>query len=504
MALVRLTGQQSVYVDDTRRELLWRDGNQIGKSYAIAYFLLRFALRQHVLSQRYRGVLWIGVVGYSYAQMDPLLSKIWALAPKDRLDPKVKYQPKAGFTGYKNQHLRIYDTAEHAQASARKRRKDDAFDVDEQEAGLVAVIVIGTYQAGSQAIMGDSWHLAVLDEPPPETVVGEVQSRLAFHHGILRIGFTPTPSSPPLGYLKDMVDKGQLPEINFGVSEEVCTPRGSRLVDLPFRTQAEIDEWAGKLLLHERGMRIRGDWFPLLEGAWLSLFGDHNVRPFDFGDGVGPPVGAKLGLGIDYGIQAGKQAAVLFAVIQEWSLEPKCWWIDERASNGFTTDEQDARDILDMLEANLGEMARAAGVHPFDLVDTIVGDWPATSRAHGPKRKKGNAQTRKWLAKLLNRPLEDVPWIAKPDKPTDSVPDQCRMMNGVFGKRYESGIPHGLVHPRCKRFIQGCKLWRGDPYDPVKDVLDGGRYIFGAMVGGQDYMGQIVRYTPAVRRSHAR
>lgn len=469
---VYLTHPQTTFIYDERPALLWRDGNQIGKSEGIAFFTVAFADRRLPVCRRWSGPFTILVIGYSYQQMDPLLGKIWKYLPKDRIDPKVHYAPREGFKGYKQQHVKVYATGEC--------REDQ----------LLAIIVLATYEAGPQSFMGITAHLVVMDEPPPAEVYGEAVSRVSFWSGLLRICFTPTPKSPPLGYMKKRVEKGELPEISFGVSAEVCTPRGG-LVEIPFRTQTSIDAWSANLLAHEHDMRTLGAWFPSLEGRWLTQFTDSNVKAFEFGDGVGPPAKSTLGIGIDQGAAAGKQAVVLVAATLETTLTPRVWWIDEVSSDGYTTEEQDAKAILEMLDRNLGLLARRAGRAPYDLIDIWVGDRPTRNNAG---RIKSNARLRRHLAAQLGRDQEKTVWIDTPEKYDGSVEDGARAMNSVFGRRDERGLPHGIVHPRAKKFIRGCREWRGDPKDPVKDVWDAGRYAFESICRPARWAGQIGLY----------
>jgi len=41
-----------------------------------------------------------------------------------------------------------------------------------------------------------------------------------------------------------------------------------------------------------------------------------------------------------------------------------------------------------------------------------------------------------------------------------------------------------VVHPRAERFIRACEVFRGAKDDPVKDILDAGRYAIERVVDG--------------------
>ena len=467
IADARFTDPQRAFCFDERRLVLWRDGNQLGKSWALAYFVVALAMGLLPVANRFRYPIKILVLGYSFAQMDPLLEKLWAILPKDRISPEVQYRTRCGFTGHKNQFVEVF-------ATKRRERK-------------LAIIYFSTYEAGSNAIMGDSVHAVVLDEPPPSDVYGEAVSRITHFNGLLRIGFTPTPKSPPLKYLADQVKAKKIHEHNYGVCEAHCTLRGG-LVDRPLRTQQQIDEWRDSLLAHEVGMRVNGDWFPKLEGLWLPTFGDHNIREFRLGVGLGPPAGATLCVATDHGIQSGKQASMLVAVMDGDTLHPWVWFIDETSSTGATTEDEDARAILEMLKRN--------GLTYWDI-DEWVGDKPAKGGHTRGRRYKSNARLRRFIARALStsaNPVapEDLKWIDEPEKYPGSVEDGMRTLKSIFAHKRAGGVGKALVHPRCTRFIEFCRTWRGDPKDPVKDAGDAGRYGFEKLVRLENFRGMTV------------
>ncbi len=477
LAYTRYTDPQRAFEFDERALVLWRDGNQLGKSHSLARFTSLFAQGRMPVCGKWAHPYKILVIGYSYAQMDPLLEKLWAALPKDRVSPEVSYRSRCGFTGHKNQFIEIYATPEDVAKPPDQRK-------------LLALIYFSTYEAGAQAIMGDSVHLLVLDEPPPSDVYGEALARIAHFDGLLRIGFTPTPKSPSLVYLKDQVKKGKIHQHNHGVSERNCTIRGG-LLDRPLRNQAQIDRWKDRLLAHEVGMRVNGDWHPKLDGLWLPTFGDHNIREFRLGRGLGPPPGAKLCVATDHGIQSGKQASMLVAVVDGHTLDPWIWWIDETASTGATTEDEDAKEILAMLDRN--------GLTYWNI-DEWVGDKAVKSSSYTKGRRyKSNARLRRFLARCLSTKAapvshEDLKWIAEPEKYPGSVEDGMRTLKSLF-KQLRPGPGNTgrcLVHPRCTRFIEFCRTWRGDPKDPVKDAGDAGRYGFEKLVSLENFRGVTV------------
>jgi len=432
----RLTPPQRTVASDPRRLTLWRDGNRLGKSFAAAWEIVQRCRGSHPWLRTKRPPLRVLCVSYSLEQMEPLMEALWSLLPKAELDPRNGYDPGRGITGKPPRIVFV------------------------EGPGRGSVVQFATYKAGSQRVAGGAYDLVVCDEPPTETMYGELKPRILTTRGTMRLYFTPTPDSPPLGWLRDLVDEGVVAEHNFGLNEANTWPEGAVR---PLLYQSEIDSESATWLSVEREMRLRGAWEPVVSGRWLTNFDEANVRPFDVAD---PELaGAWLAIGIDHGANAGKQAATLLAMKDRATLDARVWWIDEHVSDGFTTPEQDANAILGML--------RRHGLQ-YDDVDDWIGDRPT-----GDSRylvSKSNRDLRRQLARLVGRPVEQTDWIHTPKKWAGSVTHGLRLLNGLFGARTEAGSSRGIVHPRCERFRKFCETFQGDRRDPLKDVGDAGRY----------------------------
>jgi len=74
----RYTNPQLRFEAFWARYVLWRAGNQIGKSHALARLIIKFC-RGDLPWQKHRPPVEILVVSYSWEQMDPLCEKIWRL-----------------------------------------------------------------------------------------------------------------------------------------------------------------------------------------------------------------------------------------------------------------------------------------------------------------------------------------------------------------------------------------------------------------------------------------
>ena len=431
---VRLTKPQRLFVSDASPEVLWRDGNQIGKSFALAYDIIHRCRGTHPYVKVRKPPINVLVISVSHEQMVPLHEKIWDLAPKDEIDPTAYFTPGRGISG---KPPRLSFTS---------------------GPGAGSVIHFGTYKQGATRIAGGTYDLVVCDEPPVESMYGEVRPRVLRRRGHIRIAMTPTPDMPDQTWLRDIVEAERIVEHNYGLTEEAVWPEGSLA---PWLRQEEIDEYAAGLLEIERAMRMEGAWEPVISGRWLTGFTDENIslKP--------PPMGALLGLGIDHGmVQRGKQAMVLAAFVGVNTDRPTVYYLDEYVATGFTTPEQDAAEIVNMLRRN--------GL-AYDDVDDWVGDRPMRSMRH--ETRKSNNVLRTELAFKLNRKFADTKWIAIPKKFDGSVIYGFRLMNTLCERRTDKGEPHAFFHPRCTELIEAARRFAGDSRDPHKDVLDAARYI---------------------------
>jgi phage terminase large subunit-like protein len=458
--LWRLTDPQHDWVSLTHRRAIWRAGNSIGKSHAQAWDIIQTARGTHPFRPVKRPPVLLLVVGYSWAQMDPLCKKLWELLPKDEIDPKVRYEPANGFRGFKEPVIPFVSGP-----------------------GAGSVIVFATYEQGPGRIMGIQVDGAYMDEPPPADVYGEIVPRLNAKKGFLRVTFTPTPESPDLEYLRKEVDawnesggKRGVFEHQTSLTPDAVTPRHAEraimetlaksIPPTPWMSQTDITEALDSYLEEEREMREHGAWYPLQKGRWVSTYTDENYVDFDLAECRG----AFLVVSLDHGAQAGKQAAMLSAYRNRDSLDPLCWWIDECLSDGASGVREDAAAILAMLARH-----RING-RPltYDDVDLWVGD-----RAVGDNKfltGKDNQKLIREMARQLGRRVDTMAHVIVPHKYHGSVRHGAQLLKNIFKKRDQNGVPLGKVHRRCLNFHDSLLKFKGDPRDPCKDSFDAGRY----------------------------
>lgn len=455
----RLTRPQLAYLALTASAALLRGGNQIGKSTVLSVDAVDFARGVHLFDQTHRPPVQIVVAGPSWEQMEPLMSRIWDIIPKDEIDERNAYDPGRGITGKPPRLVFV------------------------RGPGAGSVINFATYEQGVKRIAGGTKHRIILDEPPPEDILVEAATRLLRHRGHLRVGFTPVPGMADVGYLRKLVAEGAVAEVNAKLCEDSCWPVGALR---PWLTQAEIDATVALWPAAQRGIRVNGDWEPLTEGAWLSAFDDTCLMAPD----EPVPGGAHLMVGGDHGTDPGKQRFMLVAIVGKDTDRPRVWWLDEWAPDGFSTPEEDAKGILGMLARNGPRVGGRLSPLTYDHIDDWVADRSAqTKEGHV---RKSNARLAAELARALGRRMETMKFIGTPRKYAGSVADGYALINALFARR-DGGRPHGLVHPRCVQFIQGCRTFRGGEREPCKDVLDAGRYPVERACRRREWLGLSMR-----------
>jgi len=150
--------------------------------------------------------------------------------------------------------------------------------------------------------------------------------------------------------------------------------------------------------------------------------------------------------------------------------------LDVVSSNGMTTPEEDAAQILQMI--------RRAGLR-WEQIDRWVGDRAAVSRRGGAI--KSNALLVQAFEKQLKIPVGSWPaQLRTAFKPAGSVYHgyrilQAAMLSGRF-----------IVHPRAKRLIDDLGKFDGREASEHKHTIDALRYAL-ELVTRRQYQPQLVR-----------
>lgn len=427
----RMTAAQEAFCRADDRFLLWRGGNSIGKSWAHAWDTIHFARGSHPWKPRRPGPVKIMLLGYSLAQMDPLLEKLWMLLPKGEIDPKLYRQEGNGIRGLKEMTVPFV-----------------------RGPGAGSAIYIATYEQGASRVMGFQGHRLGLDEPPPASVYGEARPRLNALRGHMRITMTPTPESPPLAYLVDEVRKAKLREMQTSYNVAATTILGG-LVPWSWKTAAEIEEDLAGYLADERPMREHGAWEPVLMGRWLELITEQACM-------VEEPLPSRswtVAVSIDHGTRPGRQSATL--VVRDAAGEVR---IQAEARTGeVTSTRDDARNILAMLAK---ENIR------WHEVDHWVGDRATSDSFWGDAKSNQDLQAE--LAAQLGLSAREAAHrglrIETAFKNRNSVRRGAALLNDLARK--------GLlkIHRQARGFWEAAKQWRGDRQSELKDPFDSARY----------------------------
>jgi hypothetical protein len=156
---MRFTRPQRLFLQDDFPIACWRDGNQLGKSTALAVWAHDCARGVNRFFRTARPPVRIVVMGTSHEQMEPLYEKMWFYAAKDELDPRCGYDPGRAITGKPPRLVYV------------------------RGPGKGSVIVFGTYKQGASRVAGSTVDGFLLDEPCPETIFGEVRPRVLRRRG---------------------------------------------------------------------------------------------------------------------------------------------------------------------------------------------------------------------------------------------------------------------------------------------------------------------------------
>ncbi len=426
----RLTQPQLDFCSASDRFVLWDGGNSIGKSWGHAWDLVHFARGTHPLRQVPRGTRKLMVAGFSFAQMDPLMEKLWAMLPKGEIHPKLYFAPGQGIKGFKEPVVTFTSGP-----------------------GRGSTIYLATYEQGANRVMGFQGHRCSMDEPPPSSVYAECRPRLNHFRGEMRVTMTPTPESPPLEYIRKEVEDGKIRMIKTSYNLENITIRGG-LVPWAWATAAQIAEDIAGYLPDERPMREHGDWDPVVAGRWLERINDtcYTDDPFPEGRWF-------LCVAADHGTRPGRQCATLGAA----NAEGDYWLIDEARTETVTTTTEDAENILEMLQRN--------GL-TWREVDHWVGDRSTSESFYGAA--KSNMDLQREMASILHLSAREA--AAQGLRFQTMFKDRGSLRRGIALMNTMGARGRLRVRRACAGFERGAKEWAGDLNSPLKDPLDSARY----------------------------
>jgi hypothetical protein len=413
-------------MEDRSRYKGLRGPNQSGKTEGGAAELLHRMRGTHPFARTHTPPIDCWVVCSSWKQSLIIQRKIYALIPKDELDPAVKFSKKNGFSG---------------QWFALKN-------------GSTCTVV--TAQQDTIDLASASLHYIWCDEPPPESIWSELVARVTAYRGTIAITYTPI--GRPVDWLREKCEAGEISDHHYTLTVENCTPIGGR----PFKKRSHIDEFRRACLHIERAQRCDAAWEGVAEGRIFEAFEERFIRD----DGAGYHV--EYAVGIDHGAKAGRQCAVLVACAMV-AGRPRVWVLDEARSDGRTGTEDDAKNILEMLSRH-GLTLKNVDYWRGDRAH--AGDWRGN--------QKSNRDLKRAFATVTGVPLHRLPeslqTITNPKKWQGSVAYGCRLINKLMADERFS------VSPRAESVIDGFRNWEGALQDPKKDPIDAVRYACEVLV----------------------
>lgn len=411
-----LPAQRALLECPDRRRLL-RAGNQAqGKSTAGLANALFHALGRHpfydVPSAPTEG--WVCCA--SWSQSLSIQQKLWDLTPKSEVHPACEFDPVKGFRGR-------YPALQLRNGSR---------------------IWIKTTGQGGLRLAGATLDWAMFDEPPVSArIYSEVTKRVMRTNGW--IWSTLTPVNAPVDWLQEMAGDARITDLHFRLTPENLIPTGQTrpmvLGDGTVCGAEWIDSIIADTMPHEVPVVCHGEWEFRSTGALFSRFRATEHVSEDM-----PSGSPSLRLAVDHGSGADFSSVALLVAVD---ADGVAWVVDEVVSDGETTEDDDARAILEMLGNN--------GLKWKDL-NQVYGDRPWYGRGAAKLGRKSNGD----LARALERRQKLRPGALRPAFQTvkrgkgagrGSVHLGCRYLHrAMVSNRFR-------VHPRCERTIESIEKW---------------------------------------------
>jgi hypothetical protein len=434
---------QHSFLTSSARVCLIRQGNQWGgKTTAALYEVLCHLRGEHPFKEVPAGPVEWWVMCAETTQSIAIQRKLWDLLNPDEVADGCEFDDVRGFRGrspvlqLKNGSICRFKTT-----------------------GQRTITLAGATLDG-----------VLFDEPPTSLrLYTEVSKRVMNRGGRVLLAMTPI-NAGPMDWLMDLVEQGAIEDHHARLTADALIPVGAdepiRLADGTLCNAAWVERVIAETPEYERDVVCHGEWEFRAVDRVFTAFTEGMVT-----DAL-PAAGYELRIGIDYGSKVGKQYAVLMAVVP--GLTDEIWVIDETPQSEHSTIDDDAREVLAMLERNgLGwtDLAEARGDRQYERGATY----------------KGNRELHTAIARRLNmaaRALHPRISTAKRIKDTGrrSVDSGIRYLHRAM----VSGRYH--VHPCCVRHIEALQKWDGrqhqsrhtgaglftDSYD--KDPIDAVRY----------------------------
>lgn len=450
---IRWMPLQHRFLNDPHRIKLVRTGNQhSGKTTALLYEVICRCSGNHPFLKVKKPPIHAWVVCASREQSVPIQQKFVDLLPEDCLINLDEFHPTKGFP--------LHNTVARFKNGSTVRFK--------------------TTNQGAISFAGATIDLVAFDEPPTsQGHFNEARSRVMRRAGYLLVAMTPI-NAGPMDWLKDLVDRGVISETWAPLSPEMMIPVGEaspiRLADGTPCDDAWIAKLRDEAIPSEAAVRIDGEWEARAGDRYFPAFRrwTHHITKDGLGDG-----NWKLMVGIDHGEDIAKQCAVAVAVqinVVNGKKRYKIHVLDEYATDKYSSTEDDAQGILDMLSRQ--------GLNWGD-VDEAWGDREVRS---GAQRigGKGNRD----LFDEMSRIMRNEPWYSATARICSirtvkrgqgrlqgSVREGCEFLHQRMIKEGEF-----YIAANCTRLIEALDRWDGTSGSIYKDPIDALRYALNSLV----------------------
>lgn len=391
---------------------LLRSGNQTGKSSAGAVEAWCHAIGRHpfhrVNPSPGLGFVLVADLENHYPM---ICTKLRESEPSWALSPATSYDAGRGYRTRGRRLIEVQDAT-----------------------GKPSLIEFRSGEGSTVALAGATISWLWIDEVPTERSWSEALSRVSVRRG--PVWLTMTPIGRPTEYLRRHIcggPNGEPPNEEWSQTVIKLTPE-----DCPHRSPESIEAQVNSYLESERLQRVEGAWEGVSPGRLFSGWGPHCLLEED----QLPHREVGIGLTWDHGEAAGRELCLLYAYDEETR---EAWILDECASEGRSTVDQDAMAALEMLERNGLSIA-------------------AVDRAHGDVNSPGknsvltsvNKLLEEAIARCLGMPTSRPPInIVGARKGPGSVMMGCRVVNNALlsGRLF--------VSPKCTHLIKGLRHWRG-------------------------------------------
>ncbi len=419
--------------DGLIRRILVRAGNRVGKTRHAAARLVALALTRPGSMLR--------AVGVTYQQSIEVISKVlYELIPPGTLHPECRYDAARGWL-----HRLI-------------RFKNGS------------IIQIRSYDQRPDAHAGSPLHGVWLDEPPPQDIFDENQSRLMDFGGLLILSLTPV--GRPVKWLRKLVEHG----VKAGTWAEFAIPFS--VASCPWYTEKQIKDRIAEAAL------IPATFSQRIEGGWEGVTEDRIFTGFDptrhlRGRDKTAKQADAFRLGLDHGNGENRQVALLSGVaFKEGTRRARAAHVfrEFKSGRGVMGPPEIARGIVDMIEG----LARAADLDPRVIVGKLV--------AYGDSNAEGLGKTGLYNRRI-EEALEELGYpirINSPVKVTGARSEGEALLNAL-------ALADGLtVDPTCSLTVDAMNHYTGT--EQLKDAVDGLRYgLFDVLSASASHQPQLKR-----------